>query len=140
MARFSDFNFATDRISSNGDRRIQSDKDIGYIISRLNHIVHDVDFIRNRQAAYLGQHLSLTYLDDRTAIVVDTTDPGVAAGVLKGGAYEPNNVEIIHSFVRPDTVFLDVGANIGIFSLKVAARLNERGRVYAFEPQKNWPN
>jgi len=32
---------------------------------------------------------------------------------------------------------LDIGANIGVFSLKVAKRLGDRGRVYAFEPQKD---
>ena len=116
---------------------IESNQDRGKIVSKLNHVVHELDFIRNRQAAFLGDHLSLTYLNDRTPIVVDSTDPGPAAVVLNGGAYEPNNVEIILSFVKPDTVFLDVGANIGIFSLKVAVRLDGRGRVYAFEPQEN---
>ena len=39
------------------------------------------------------------------------------------------------SFVRPDTVFLDLGANVGIFSLQVARRVMTLGKVHAFEPQ-----
>ena len=40
------------------------------------------------------------------------------------------------SFVRPETVFLDLGANVGIFSLQVGRRVKGLGKVHAFEPQK----
>lgn len=38
--------------------------------------------------------------------------------------------------VRPADVFMDIGANIGIYSIAAALRMGERGRVYAFEPHK----
>ncbi len=40
---------------------------------------------------------------------------------------------MISESVRPDTVFYDVGANVGFYSL-LAARLVEGGKVFAFEP------
>ena len=126
----------TEEIYSLRTLATESNKDIGRIATKLNRVAFDLDFVRNRQAAYLGDYKAVTYLNDKTPIVVDTRDPGPAAVALNGGVYEFNNVEIMLSFVKPDTVFLDVGANIGIFSLKVAARLDDRGRVYAFEPQE----
>ncbi len=38
------------------------------------------------------------------------------------------------SFVRDDTVFLDIGANLGFYSLKVAQRNKLHGKIHAFEP------
>jgi FkbM family methyltransferase len=36
----------------------------------------------------------------------------------------------------PSGVFIDVGANIGTHTLGIARHLGERGRVYAYEPQR----
>ena len=38
---------------------------------------------------------------------------------------------------KKDDVIVDVGANIGIFTLKVSKIVGERGKVIAFEPQRN---
>ena len=47
---------------------------------------------------------------------------------------EPETLEWIRSF-KPDSVFYDVGANIGIYSLYFAS-LYPKGSVYAFEPSR----
>ncbi len=119
------------------DRIAKYDKDASHTGSTLDHIANEIDFIRDRLSTYLGDHIALTYLSDRTPIFVDTRNPATAAIVMNGGVYEQGNVETILSFVKPNTVFLDIGANIGLFSLKVAARLDDRGKIYAFEPQKD---
>ena len=46
---------------------------------------------------------------------------------------EPDTLEWIDRF-QPGTVFFDVGANIGVYSLYAAAR-HESVRVFAFEPE-----
>jgi FkbM family methyltransferase len=46
---------------------------------------------------------------------------------------EPGTIEWLLQTLRPDDVFFDIGANIGIYSV-FAARELERGYVYAFEP------
>jgi len=38
------------------------------------------------------------------------------------------------ALLQPGDVFVDVGANIGYFSLLAASRVGARGRVFAFEP------
>lgn len=40
----------------------------------------------------------------------------------------------VSAFLRADDVFVDVGANIGLFSLIAANRVGHFGTVYAFEP------
>lgn len=102
--------------------------------------INEIEFVRRRTNAYLGEGATLTYLADQSPIFVDPRDMGPAALTLDGRVYEQDNVEVILSFVRPDTVFLDLGANIGMFSLQVGRRLLGTGKVYAFEPQAHLTN
>jgi FkbM family methyltransferase len=54
--------------------------------------------------------------------------------VRDGGRYEEENLEILLSFVKDNTVFLDIGANIGFFTLQVGKRVSGNGSIYSFEP------
>jgi FkbM family methyltransferase len=49
---------------------------------------------------------------------------------------EKGTMEWIEDDVRHDDVFMDIGANIGIYSIAAALRMGEAGKVYAFEPHK----
>jgi FkbM family methyltransferase len=40
----------------------------------------------------------------------------------------------IDEILPRDGVFIDIGANVGIYTLHAATRMNERGRIVAFEP------
>jgi FkbM family methyltransferase len=51
------------------------------------------------------------------------------------GAYEPEELALLGAMAEGKSVFLDVGANVGWFSLNLAARMDaRRRRVVAFEP------
>jgi FkbM family methyltransferase len=93
-----------------------------------------VDFLRTRQMAYLGNGTALTYLVDETPVYTNANDYGVPYCFINGGRYEEDNLAVLLSFVRDDTVFLDIGANLGFFSLQVARRVQKHGKVHAFEP------
>lgn len=49
---------------------------------------------------------------------------------------EEGTMHWIDSQLRADDVFLDIGANIGIYTIAAAVRLGPQGKVYAFEPHK----
>jgi FkbM family methyltransferase len=50
------------------------------------------------------------------------------------GNFEPEESGWVEDFLKPGMVFVDVGANIGLYSLLAASRVGSRGRVVAFEP------
>lgn len=48
--------------------------------------------------------------------------------------FERQQREFLNAFLRQGEVFVDIGANIGLFTLIAAYRVGSTGRVYAFEP------
>ena len=53
--------------------------------------------------------------------------------ITTSGTFEEIQTQTILSLVKPDTVMLDIGANIGFYSIRVAQKATS-GRVIAFEP------
>src|SRR5207237_10838503 len=104
------------------------------ITSELRQVRLQLDFVRTRVGCYVGDGVALTYLVDETPIFVNANDMGGPFNLLNGGRYEEVNLDLVLSFVRPDTVFLDIGANIGFYAVQVARRLDRSGKVHAFEP------
>ena len=64
---------------------------------------------------------------------LDTNDY-VQAKIFHNGCYEPNTLKLVRALLRPGDCFVDVGANVGQFSLAAAALVGDTGRVLAFEP------
>jgi FkbM family methyltransferase len=50
------------------------------------------------------------------------------------GSFEPNEFAFLDRVLRPGMVFVDVGANDGLYTLFAARRVGRRGRVVAVEP------
>jgi FkbM family methyltransferase len=61
-------------------------------------------------------------------------DFAVGAVILAKGAWEPQVTREMRPLLRPGAVFVDVGANIGYFTLLAASLVGDRGQVVAFEP------
>jgi len=62
-------------------------------------------------------------------------DHGINSAIfLYHEAYEPSVRCAIDRFVRPAETCYDIGANFGLWSLRMAERAGEAGHVFAFEP------
>lgn len=66
---------------------------------------------------------------------VEAQNPGEAYRIRRYMSNEPDTVQWLTDYVRPGQVFFDIGANIGLYSLFVAKRLNGQVKVYSFEPE-----
>ena len=104
------------------------------IDTELREIRLGLDFVRTRTSCYVGDGIVLTYLADEMPIFVNSNDMGGPFNLMNGGRYEEENLAVLLSFVKNDTVFLDIGANVGFFTLKIGRRLGVSGKVYSFEP------
>ena len=74
------------------------------------------------------------YVDLR--IWVNLHDSYVSRGVLQG-AWETDEVAFVMDNLKPGDSMLDVGANVGVYTLQAARAVGETGRVYSFEPQSD---
>lgn len=64
------------------------------------------------------------------------TDDITIVPSMLNGTYETNELELFRSLLRPGMRVVDVGANIGMYSVIGSAAVGPTGSVVAFEPEK----
>jgi hypothetical protein len=73
---------------------------------------------------------------DTFKIYASPDDMAVGRAIHSEGIYEPHVTAIIKKSLKPGMVFVDIGANIGYFSLLAAKLVGPNGLVLAFEPSQ----
>lgn len=71
----------------------------------------------------------------RTRIIADLNTP-FGLGLYRYGYWHPE-LELLQKLLQPGDIFIDGGANVGLFTLVAAARVGPTGRVIAIEPTPN---
>jgi FkbM family methyltransferase len=61
-------------------------------------------------------------------------DCAVSPCIWRYGLFEPSETALLPKLVREGDTVLDLGANIGYFTLLLARKVGPTGRVFAFEP------
>jgi FkbM family methyltransferase len=67
-------------------------------------------------------------------IAIDRAEPSISR-IIERGDYEAHMIRFFQRVLRPGMTLIDVGANIGLFSLLAAKAVGEKGRVYSIEPR-----
>lgn len=66
--------------------------------------------------------------------VHDQRDQHVSRGIATEGLWEPYETQLVIQRLKPGDVFIDVGANIGYYSLIASTLVGASGSVISFEP------
>jgi FkbM family methyltransferase len=87
-----------------------------------------------RTVAYCGDHVALTTTNWNDKIYVDTRDISLAPHIMLEGSWEPWVTNAVAQLLQqhPGCTFIDVGANVGWYTL-LACKLGA-GHVFAVEP------
>lgn len=83
---------------------------------------------------YLGNQRALTQLSNGLPFFVNTMDAGITTWIILGGTWENFVDDILCALARPGDRFLDAGANLGYYTIKIANIVGPQGRVVSFEP------
>ena len=83
-------------------------------------------------APYAGEEL-VCLSTDAGPLWIPASDGVMRPFLEERGTWEPEEGELLSDFIRPGMRFLDVGANVGYFSLYVAQR-SPGALIHAFEP------
>ena len=63
-----------------------------------------------------------------------TDDPGISKELLLTGVHEERTTEMVKRELKTGMKIIEVGANIGYYSLLEASIIGDRGKVFAIEP------
>jgi len=84
--------------------------------------------------AYLGDETVLCRVLGRYKMFVDSTDVGLSSHLMLDGYWEMWLTEALAQVIKPGMVAVDIGANLGYFTLLMADLVGPCGAVHAFEP------
>lgn len=97
-----------------------SELDVGAIMNRFAKIQGDVN-------VEVEEFKGVFSLDPRSHLFLR---------LMRNGSYEPELAKLFISLILPDLDIIDVGANVGFFSV-AGAKFLQKGRVLAIEPASN---
>ncbi len=72
---------------------------------------------------------------DNVTMYLNPRDKAVSYFLSKDKVWEPFETEIMKKFFKKNTVFIDIGAHIGYYTL-LCASIAKEGKVFSFEPEK----
>jgi FkbM family methyltransferase len=81
---------------------------------------------------YAGADRAFVRLASGEYICVDTNSLD-ATDYLLGWDMEADVIPLFRSFLKPDSVVLDIGANFGLYTAISGTRIRDHGRLYSFE-------
>ncbi len=67
-------------------------------------------------------------------ILVDLRDEGVSYSLFFTKTWEPDETSLLLKHLKKGMTFVDIGANIGYYTLLASEAVGENGKVVAFEP------
>ena len=94
-------------------------------------------FVHRRLARVLGDESVLAVKGDGHTFYTPLRDVSITPYLAYSGRldYERLQTKLIKDAVKPSMTILDIGANIGYYTLLAARCLHGSGHVYAFEPE-----
>ncbi len=87
-----------------------------------------------RVSAVLTPDRMITTTSWGTKILLDPNDISLTPDIVLRGHYDPVLLRFLDLTVRPGDSCVDVGANIGLFTVRMAELVGPGGFVHAFEP------
>ncbi len=80
------------------------------------------------------QWLTPDHIDTAEGKIIFDKDDPVMAGAISFGKLEPETVAIFRSYLKEGMIVIDIGANLGYFTVIAASRVGPSGKVFSYEP------
>ena len=121
-------------------RKINKAEYLG-IAHQLDALQEQLATVASRQASpsarpyyYLGGNRALTQLSNGLPFFVNTNDKGIASWIILIGQWETFVDTVLTRLCDPGMRVLDLGANLGYYTVKLANLVGESGHVLSLEP------
>ncbi len=84
-------------------------------------------------AVYVGNNRVLLWTKNNYKMFVDSRDISIAPHLILEGVYEEHTDAVLRRLVSPGMHVVEIGANVGLFTLLMCHRAGPNGSVHAFE-------
>ena len=89
----------------------------------------------NERTAGIAQGALQLQLHDGLAIAVPPSLSAITSYVLlEQERWFEKEIDFVRCFLKPGMTAIDIGANLGVYSLPMALRVGPSGRVFSYEP------
>jgi hypothetical protein len=97
-------------------------------------ILASPEFLQRNDLRESGTNSAIVIKElDIGRLFVDLSDFHIGLNIIKG-VYEPNEVDYVRRTVTAGQTVIDIGANIGFYTITLGSLVGPNGHVYAFEP------
>ena len=103
-----------------------------FILVEKNRHIENLNYLFVRIRNIRTDHIQIT-VNSNYLMYVDLKDKGISKELCVHKTREPFSTEFLQKFVKEEDIVIDIGANIGYYSL-MEAQLANKGKVYAIEP------
>ena len=117
--------------STSGQQEFITLRKFTELLSRFIPVIRYAPHIE--QGAYLGQNRYLTRTAYGCKIFLDTRDMTLVPHIILNGIWEPAVTRVITDFLQPGQRVLEVGSNLGWYTLLIAHHIGPSGRLISFE-------
>jgi FkbM family methyltransferase len=102
--------------------------------AELDRVVPLFSFLERRLARSPAKSIAIPGVGRLDLRLHDRPDIWISDPIRRGETFDPHVLSILREFIEPGSVFVDVGANIGWFTLIGSRLAGPNGRVFAIEP------
>ncbi|PIE65661.1 MAG: hypothetical protein CSA26_02840 [Desulfobacterales bacterium] len=109
----------------------------GITIQRLvRYFLSSPEFKNNQRNDEISKKMPVEVELEGFSMYVAPPDGAIGKYIIDNHIWEPHVTKTLYQLIKPGMVFVDIGANIGYFSMLAAKMVGSSGKVIAFEPDQ----
>jgi FkbM family methyltransferase len=127
----------TDRLTSlaavwGDSASVRSPSDLRLLLGAVDH-----DMFASPVEVHIGREDIVVVEVDGISLALDRHDHAISRPIIDGVGHDPWLADIATTHCRPGMTVIDVGANVGYFTMLAWAAVGNMGRVVAVEPRSD---
>lgn len=111
-----------------------------FIRAQVSLAIAETDLVRrneidaSRNCIYMGAGWGLTRLAAGNPFFINTNDKSIGAWIALTGVWEGATDYLLTSYAKPGMTVIDIGANVGYYTVRLGDVVGPTGKLYSFEP------